>query len=101
MYFPNFLKIYYDESYDNMFPYASDPDYWPLLIQYYIRSIKYSIIKFFVPYEVQLILIVIPQEPTLRPVDWIWCTWLIGFFGILGIGTLYERCIGRKNDGGG
>lgn len=29
VYFPNFLKIYYDETYDNLFPYASSSDYWP------------------------------------------------------------------------
>lgn len=50
VYFPNFLKIYYDESYDNLFPFAADSQYWIKLVQYYFRKYKYSIIAFFVPY---------------------------------------------------
>lgn len=60
MYFPNFLKIYYDEAYDNLFPFGASSNYWIELLQYYIRAIKYKVITFLVPYEVQIIIISIP-----------------------------------------
>lgn len=36
-YFPNFMKVYYDQTYDNIFPYGGDPDYWVQSLQYYVR----------------------------------------------------------------
>lgn len=93
VYFPNFLKIYYDESYDNLYPFAAASDYWFKLVQFYVRSVKYSIVTFFVPYEVQIVLLAIPPEPTFRPVDWIWLAWLCVCFGLLTVITMYERCL--------
>jgi hypothetical protein len=48
-YFPNFMKIYYDQSYDNIFPFAGDPDYWSAALLYYLRDLKYMIEQFFFP----------------------------------------------------
>lgn len=42
-YFPNYMKVYYDQSYDNMFPFAGDPNYWSQAAQYYLRELKYMI----------------------------------------------------------
>ncbi len=52
VYFPNYLNIYYDPALDNVFPYAYDTDYWIKALIYYIKSLKYKISQFFVPYQV-------------------------------------------------
>ena len=55
------MKIYYDPEDDNFFPYPTSPDYWIEVYQYYARKAKYVVTTFFVPWEVEIVLITIPQ----------------------------------------
>jgi len=60
-YFPIYMQIYYQEDIDNIFPSNGDNRYWGKAVIYYMKYIKYRIVTFFCPYEVQIVLIIIPQ----------------------------------------
>jgi hypothetical protein len=60
-YFPNYLTIHYDPILDNPFPLPFDPDYWILLLEHYLRKLKYAVTTFFLPWEVEIVIMVIPQ----------------------------------------
>lgn len=92
LYLPNYLKMYYDPAYDNFFPNSEDPNYWREALFYYLRELKYSVTTFFVPWQVQIALITIPQEPTIRAQDKIYIFCLILGSVLVAVVTCYQRC---------
>jgi hypothetical protein len=92
-YFPNFMQVYYDQTYDNQFPFGDLPYYWILLLLYYAREIKYMIVGFFIPLEVQIVVLTIPCEPLIRPQDIMWATWLFISLAVLIVISLFEKCV--------
>jgi hypothetical protein len=52
---------------------------------------------FFFPYQVQIVVLTIPCEPTIRPQDIIWFTWLMIGLSFLILVSLFEMCVRGVN----
>lgn len=61
-YLPTSLQIYYDPLIDLQYPHPADPEYWSKMLINYVRQFKYSLLESIWPNEVQLTLLVVPQD---------------------------------------
>ena len=96
-YFPNYLSFIYDPTVDNQYPYPFDPNYWPKIFIYYFKELKYKIITFFRPWEVQLALYLLPQEPIIRAKDLAWIYLGLLILVLVALISCYQKCLfGQK-----
>ena len=92
-YLPFFLQIYYDPAYDNQFPHPADPSFWTKTLIHYLKQAKYALTTFLVPWQVEIVTIVIPQEDTIRKTDLLYLYWALLGFLFVALLSCYQKCL--------
>jgi hypothetical protein len=88
---PTSLQIYYDPLIDLEYPHPADPEYWSKIMINYVRQFKYSLVGMIWPVEVQMTLLVVPQDEFLAKDDWKYVVWGGGVLGGILLITIYEK----------
>ena len=96
-YFPNYLSFIYDPTVDNKYPYPFDPNYWPKIFIYFAKKLKYRITTFFRPWEVELALYLLPQEPAIRKKDLVWLYLGVLIVVFITLISCYQKCLYGQN----